>query len=82
MIVEKLRDTLNKLFNQNNPDIKHRVVIHTLRHTFISHLAIDGVSIQIIQKLLNHKDIKGKLCKTYGRPYSDIYEELHKSLSS
>lgn len=58
IIVEKLRDTLNKLFNQNNPDIKHRVVIHTLRHTFASHLAIGGVSIQIIQKLLNHKDIK------------------------
>lgn len=57
-IVEPLRDTLHKLFNQNNPDNKQKVVIHSLRHTFASHLAIRGVSIQIIQKLLNHKDIK------------------------
>ncbi|WP_216358491.1 tyrosine-type recombinase/integrase [Helicobacter sp. 13S00401-1] len=29
-----------------------------MRHTFASHLAIKGTPIQIIQKLLNHKDIK------------------------
>lgn len=39
-IVEPLRDTLHKLFNQNNPDNKQKVVIHSLRHTFASHLAI------------------------------------------
>ncbi|PAF46427.1 hypothetical protein BKH46_07505 [Helicobacter sp. 12S02634-8] len=48
---------LNRLFNQDKPDNKHKVVIHSLRHTFASHLAIQGVSIQIIQKLLNHRDI-------------------------
>jgi len=36
---------------------ENRLVNHTLRHTFASHLAINGVSLFEIQKLLNHKDI-------------------------
>ena len=39
-------------------DRKNKVVIHTLRHTFASHLAINGTPIFTIQKLMNHKDIK------------------------
>lgn len=58
LISEHLRETLNRLFNQGITDTKQRVVIHTLRHTFASHLAIQGTPIQIIQKLLNHKDIQ------------------------
>lgn len=69
-IVEPLRDTLHKLFNQNNPDNKQKVVIHSLRHTFASHLAIGGVSIQIIQKLLNHKDIKMTMRYSHLMPQS------------
>ena len=38
-------------------DTKNRVVIHTLRHTFASQLAIAGVPILTIQKLMNHADI-------------------------
>ena len=55
-----MRPIYNKLFNFNLPkeDSKNRVVNHTLRHTFASHLAINGVSLFEIQKLLNHKDIK------------------------
>ncbi len=61
-------------------DRANRVVIHTLRHTFASHLAISGVSIQKIQKLMNHKDIKqtlkyAKLNQDSGRDY---IEELYK----
>jgi integrase len=37
---------------------KNKVVIHTLRHTFASHLAINETPIFTIQKLMNHKDIK------------------------
>ena len=33
-------------------------MIHTLRHTFASHLAINGIPIFTIQKLMNHSDIK------------------------
>ncbi|PAF53261.1 hypothetical protein BKH42_06965 [Helicobacter sp. 13S00482-2] len=78
LLTEKLRDTLNNLFNQNNPDNKQKVVIHTLRHTFASHLAIKGVSIQIIQKLLNHKDIKMTMRYSHLMPDSgkDIVKKL------
>ncbi len=56
----KARNILNDLFNIgiNEDDRKNKVVIHTLRHTFASHLAINGTPIFTIQKLMNHKDIK------------------------
>ena len=38
-------------------DTKNRAVIHTLRHTFASHLAINGVPIFTIKELMNHSDI-------------------------
>lgn len=56
----KMKKTLDDLFNQGlkKDDRKNRVVVHTLRHTFASQLAINGTPIFTIQKLLNHKDIK------------------------
>lgn len=71
-----LRKILNDLFNQglDANDTKNRVVIHTLRHTFASLLAINNTPIYSIQQLMNHKEIKmtmryAKLspdsCKTY-----------------
>ena len=77
---------LTKVFEEFNKgleksDRENRVVIHTLRHTFASHLAIGGVSIQEIQKLMNHKDIKqtlkyAKLMPDSGREYAKkLYEE-------
>ena len=70
----KMKKILDTLFNQelSKSDRKNRVVVHTLRHTFASHLAINGTSIFIIQKLLNHKDIKqtmryAKLAPDSGR---------------
>ncbi len=58
-IQQRLKPILDKLFNSelDKRDTKNRVVIHTLRHTFASHLAINGTSIYKIQKLMNHKDI-------------------------
>jgi integrase len=77
---------LTAIFNQFNSgldkkDRANRVVIHTLRHTFASHLAIAGTPIQKIQKLMNHKDIKqtmmyAKLSPDSGR--SDV-ENLYKN---
>lgn len=55
---------------------RNKVVIHTLRHTFASQLAIAGTPIYTIQKLMNHSDIKmteryAKLSKDSGRNFVD-----------
>ncbi len=54
-----LQPVLNDLFNVglDVEDSKNRVVIHSLRHTFASLLAIKGVPILTIKKLLNHSNI-------------------------
>jgi site-specific recombinase XerD len=62
-IQRTLKPILDQLFNShlNEKDTKNRVVIHSLRHTFASQLAIHNTPIFTIQKLLNHKDIKQTL---------------------
>jgi len=81
-ISKKLQPILNELFNKDieTNDRQHRVVIHTLRHTFASHLAISGTPIFTIQKLMNHRDINmtlryAKLAPDSGR---DFVKELYK----
>ena len=56
----RLRSMLDELFNKdiNTNDRKNKVVFHSLRHTFASHLAINGTPIFTIQQLMNHKDIR------------------------
>jgi len=73
-LLRNLGKILNTLFNDglDQSDRKNRVVVHTLRHTFASHLAINGTPIFTIQKLMNHKDIKmtmryAKLAPDSGR---------------
>ena len=58
-----LQKVLNELFNEglDTKDSKNRVVIHTLRHTFASQLAIAGTPIFVIKKLLDHKNIEDTL---------------------
>ncbi len=58
-INKMLQPLLNRLFNDGlaPEDAKRRAVIHSLRHTFASHLAIAGTPIFTIQKLLNHAEI-------------------------
>jgi site-specific recombinase, phage integrase family len=77
-----LQPLLNKLFNQNLDisDATNRVVIHTLRHTFASRLAIKGTPILTIKKLMNHSDINhtlryAKLMPGSGREMAErLYE--------
>jgi integrase len=59
-IQRKLKPIFDKLFNQglDDKDTINRVVVHTLRHTFASLLAINDTSIYKIMKYMNHKDIK------------------------
>lgn len=75
-----IRPTLNKLFNVGlkKNDRKNRVVIHTFRHTFASHLAINGTPIFTIQKLMNHKDIK--MTMRYAKLAPDSGMDMVKSL--
>ena len=59
-IQNNLQEIFNRLFNQglDSSDAKNRAVIHTLRHSFASQLAIAGTPIYTIQRLMNHSDIK------------------------
>ncbi len=59
----KMKIIFDELYNQglDSNDRKNRVVIHSLRHTFASLLAISGTPIFTIQKLMNHRDIKSTL---------------------
>ena len=54
-----LQPIFDKLFNQGlkPEDSKRRVVIHTLRHTFASQLAIAETPIYTIMRLMDHADI-------------------------
>ena len=58
-LTRHLKKILDKNFNVGLgiKDTKNRAVIHTLRHTFASHLAINGVPIFNIKELMNHSDI-------------------------
>jgi len=58
-ISRHLKEVLDDNFNKGLEirDTKNRAVIHTLRHTFASHLAINGVPIFTIKELMNHSDI-------------------------
>lgn len=79
----QLRPIFQKLFNSEleKNDLKNRVVIHTLRHTFASNLAINGTPIYTIQKLMNHRDINmtlryAKLAPDTGRDaVKNLYNE-------
>ncbi len=82
LLEKKLRPIFYRLFNNGleDNDLKNKVVIHTLRHTFASHLAMNGTPIYTIQKLMNHKDINmtlryAKLAPDSGR---DAVGKLYK----
>ncbi len=63
---------MNKLFNKDleSDDRKHRVVIHSLRHTFASHLAMKGASIITIKNLMHHANIEMTLRYSHLMPDS------------
>lgn len=58
-IMRPLKKVFDKLFNQGleASDSKNRIVLHSLRHTFASHLALQNVPLYTIKDLLHHADI-------------------------
>jgi len=80
-INKMLQPRLNELFNVglDVEDAKRRVVIHTFRHTFGSLLAINGVGIYTIKKLMNHSDIK--MTMRYAKLSPDVGFDAVKSLN-
>lgn len=52
-------DLFNYDIDESESDYrKYKVVSHSLRHTFCSHLGLNGVSPFEIKKLSNHKSLK------------------------
>jgi site-specific recombinase XerD len=45
-------------FNEGVADRRQRVTFHTLRHTFASWLAMDGINPFHLKELLGHSDLK------------------------
>ncbi|WP_156921780.1 tyrosine-type recombinase/integrase [Desulfovibrio inopinatus] len=58
-ISHTFRDLINELgFNDGITDRAHRLVFHSLRHTFASWLVLAGTDIYLIKELCRHKTIE------------------------
>lgn len=77
-ITRHIQNNLKPIFDElfNNPvkndgkkvESLDRVVIHTLRHTFASHLVINGVPIYTVKQLLNHKTLRMTIRYAHLKP--------------
>ncbi|MFZ5946829.1 MAG: tyrosine-type recombinase/integrase [Stygiobacter sp.] len=57
--------------------IKKKVTVHTLRHSFASHLLYNGTDLRIIQELLGCKHLYTTQIYTYINPVSLKKSKVH-----
>lgn len=60
--------------------IKKSVSVHTLRHTYATHLPEQGKDIRIIQKLLGHKNLK--TTQMYAHISSSVIVQVRSPMES
>ena len=58
----------DRLFNQGVTDRRDRVVFHTLRHSFISHLVMGGVPLPVVMSLSGHRSLRSLQRYTHLAP--------------
>ena len=60
--LERIVNAAGLVYGQGDPN---GVTYHTLRHTFASHLVMDGVDLETISRLMGHATTK-QVEQTYG----------------
>ncbi|GEM_PF-6742777 len=82
VLSKHLRDLLDRNFNKDNSG--ERVVIHTLRHTAATLALQNGVSIDLVSRMLDHVNIQTTMsiyAKVSQRQINRAYQILLKSLN-